>query len=257
MQKHRLYVVGAGPGDPDLLTVKAHRVLINADVVLHDALLGEEILDMLPRRCELIYVGKTYKDKQSQEERMIRINHLMRDLYNQGKKVVRLKTGDPLIFGRGIEEIRFLRQEKIDYELVPGITAGLAAANNCQIPITERSINRTLLFCTGTTLDGDLQQFDAISTMINLGTPVMIYMGLNNLDVITEKMINNGVSSQTSICAVSKVSYPDEKMLFGNLENISAKLKETPLAMPTIIIIGKNIDPVLENLDKLTQVDGE
>ena len=247
----KLYIVGAGPGDPDLLTVKAHRVLMQADIVLYDALLGDQILDMLPDSCEKIYAGKTYKDKQDQVQRMCRINALMKQGVDEGKRVVRLKTGDPLIFGRGIEEVRFLRKAKIDYELVPGITAGLAAANNCQIPITERSINRTLMLCTGTTLNGDMQQFDAVSTMIKLGTPVMIYMGLNNLEGILQKLMSNGVSEETSICAVSKVSYPDEKMLFGQLHNFMAKLQVTPLEMPTIIIIGENISPLLEEADEV------
>lgn len=249
--QHRLYIVGAGPGDPDLLTVKAHRVLMQADVVLYDALLGKQILEMLPESCKKVYVGKTYKDQQDQIKRMCRINALMKKGVEEGKRVVRLKTGDPLIFGRGIEEVRFLRNEKIDYELVPGITAGIAAANHCQIPITERSINRTLLFCTGTTLDGDMKQFDAVSSMIQLGTPVMIYMGLNNLGSIIDKLIGNGVKADTSICAISKVSYPDEKMLFGNLSNFMSKLEQNPLEMPTIMLIGENIMPMLEEADEL------
>lgn len=251
MQKHKLYIVGAGPGDPDLLTVKAHRVLMEADVVLYDALLGNQIMDILPERCEKIYAGKTFRDKQDQVERMCRVNTQMKQSVMEGKRVVRLKTGDPLIFGRGIEEVRFLRNTQIDYELIPGITAGLAAANNCQIPITERSINRTLLFCTGTTLNGDMKQFDAVSTMIKMGTPVMIYMGLNNLGVIIAKLVSNGVSAETSICAVSKVSYPDEKMLFGKLNNFMAKLKVNPLEMPTILIVGENIQPLLEDADEV------
>lgn len=239
-----LHIVGAGPGNPDFLTVKADRVLRQADVVLYDALMGTEILEILSEKCEKIYVGKTYNDNQDQEERIHRINRLMKESFLAGKKVVRLKTGDSLIFGRGIEEIRFLKAEGINYELIPGITAGIAAANNCEIPITERSVNRTLLFCTGTTLDGDLKQFDAVAHMIKLGTPVMMYMGLKNIENIISRLIDTGVCPSTSICAVSKVSFPDEKMITGTLTNFVEVLANNVMPTPTIIMIGKSIAPM-------------
>ncbi len=245
---NKIYIVGAGPGNPDLLTVKAHRVLMDADIVLHDALMGTEILDMLPSDCQKVYAGKTYQDQQSQDERMTRIQKLMKEGFDDGKKVVRLKTGDPLIFGRGIEEIRFLIKENIDFELIPGITAGMAAANHFNIPVTERTINRTLLFCTGTTLNGDIKQFDSISYMIKQGTPVMIYMGLNNIEKIIEKFIDNGVPNETTICAVSKVSFEDEKMVKGTLTDFSKKLEASPLEKPTIIMVGENIEPLCKNI---------
>ncbi|MFA8435882.1 MAG: uroporphyrinogen-III C-methyltransferase [Marinifilaceae bacterium] len=237
----KISIVGAGPGDPELLTVKAHRLLKQADVVLYDSLMGTEILKLIPWHAQKIHVGKTYNDNQNQEERQIRINQMMKENYLAGKKVVRLKTGDPLIFGRGVEEIRYLIENQLDYELVPGITAGIAAANHFEIPITERAKNTTLMFCTGTTAKNDMEQFQAISYMIKKGTPLILYMGLKNLPNIIEKFNEEGVSMQTPICAASKVSYSEEDWVSGTLENILQNLEEHPLATPTILLIGENL----------------
>jgi uroporphyrin-III C-methyltransferase len=237
----KISIVGAGPGDPDLLTVKAHRLLKQADIVLYDSLMGTEILKLIPWHAEKIHVGKTYNDNQNQAERQIRINQMMKKAYLEGKKVVRLKTGDPLIFGRGVEEIRFLIENQLEYELVPGITAGIAAANHFEIPITERAKNTTLLFCTGTTANSDMEQFQAIAYMIKKGTPLILYMGLKNLPNIIEKFSQEEVSMNTPICAVSKVSYAEEDRVSGTLGNILQKLEEHPLATPTILLIGENL----------------
>lgn len=243
--KQIVSIVGAGPGDPDLLTVKAYRLLQEADVVLYDSLMGEEILKVIPEKTEKIYVGKTYRDKQCQEQRQIRINQLMYDGYLNARKVVRLKTGDPLIFGRGIEEIRFLKDKNVPYELVPGITAGIAAANNFQIPITERCVNTTLLFCTGTTAKDEFKQFKSISMMIKEGTPLILYMGLKNIDTIIEQLLSHGVDPKTKIAAVSKVSCVDESILEGDLTNFGQKVRETTLPTPTVLMIGNNVDSLM------------
>ena len=179
MQK--VYLIGAGPGDPDLLTVKAHRLLQQAEVVLHDELFGTEILDLLPLTAILYNVGKMCGDHQNQEERQNRINALIQKEYLEGKSVIRLKTGDSLIFGRGIEEARFLKANNINYELIPGITAGLAAANIFSIPLTERLKNSAVLFCTGHTLELGVKQFLDLVNFLKAGNPVVVYMGYHNL----------------------------------------------------------------------------
>ncbi|QZT36075.1 uroporphyrinogen-III C-methyltransferase [Halosquirtibacter xylanolyticus] len=248
--KHIVSIVGAGPGDPDLLTVKAYRLLQDADLVLYDSLMGDEILGVIPESTEQVYVGKTHCDMQCQEVRQQRINSLMYSGYLDGKKVVRLKTGDPLIFGRGIEEIRFLKEKDVPYELIPGVTAGIAAANNFQIPITERCVNTTLLFCTGTTAKNEFKQFASIAMMIKEGTPLVLYMGLKNIDNIIEQLLSHGVKASTKIAAISKVSYKEEQMIAGDLSSFSDIAAQKPLPTPTVILIGQNVDSLMTELDE-------
>ncbi len=238
---NKVYIVGAGPGDPELLTVKAYKLIQSADIVLHDSLFGEEILNLIPESCQKIYTGKTFNDKQDQAKRQDRINQLLAEGYNANKRVVRLKTGDPLIFGRGIEEIRFLRKNNIEFELVPGVTAGIAAANLLEIPITERSVNTSVIFCTGSSIDNDDEYLKHISYMIKNNTPAIIYMGLKRLDIIIDKMTQNGVSIDTNICAASKISHDDQDIIEGTFKNIIEKLEKHPLKTPTVLLIGDNM----------------
>ena len=232
-------LIGAGPGDPELLTVKAYKRLQAADVVLYDGLFGEDILSLLPKSCEKVYVGKRARDNQDQTNRQERINQLIKTNVIAGKKVVRLKTGDPLIFGRGIEEIRFLIKEEISYEIIPGITAGIAAANLMQIPITERSVNSSVLFCTGSTVNDDWERLESIAELMKEGSPLVIYMGLYNLDKIIARLIEHGVSNQTRVCLVSKVSQEGQSMIEGTFETIMQKVKEVDVPMPVVILMGE------------------
>ena len=238
-------IVGAGPGDPELLTIKALKCLQAADVVLYDGLFGDDILELIPDHVETIYVGKRKNDNQDQVSRQNAINQLILKHVNNGKKVVRLKTGDPLIFGRGIEEIRFLREHQLAYEIIPGVTAGIAAANLMQIPITERSINSSVLFCTGSTVNDDFDRLEAIAEMMKEGSPLVIYMGLNNLQVIIDRLSNHGVSRETRVCVVSKVSQPEQDMVEGNFEDIFNKLAENPLKTPVVILMGEHTQSLL------------
>lgn len=240
--KNKVCIVGAGPGDPELMTVKAVRCLQSADVVMYDFLFGPEILDLIPVHAEKMYVGKTYKDHQDQTLRQNTIHASMKLFYDQGKRVVRLKTGDPLIFGRGIEEIRFLIENNIPYELVPGITAGLAAANIFSIPLTERVKSSAMLFCTGHTVKDDDAQFNDISAFLIAGNPAIIYMGLSNLEQIIDRLIGQGVPSETKIAILSKVSRPEQEMVCGTFSTIAEKIKEHQIATPTVIIMGRYAD---------------
>lgn len=236
--QRKVYLVGAGPGDPDLLTIKAYKCIKQADFVLYDELFGDEILALIPAGCERVYAGKRHNDLQNQSERQIRINEIMRKQWELGKRVVRLKTGDPLIFGRGIEEARFLKHNNIPYEIVPGITAGIAGANLLSIPLTERQKNASVLFCTGHTLKEGSAHFADVSVFLQKGNPVVIYMGLKKLPEILEVLIENGVSEETCICAVSQVSGPGQDAVEGTFATIQQRLDEHPLALPIVIIMG-------------------
>lgn len=242
---NKVFIVGAGPGSPDLLTVKALRCIEQADYVLYDELFGSEIMSLVPETAERVYAGKRHKDDQDQTLRQEKINDLMLKAYQSGKKVVRLKTGDPLIFGRGIEEIRFLARHAVPYELVPGITAGMAAANRFSVPLTERRKNTALLICTGHTLEHGSLHFADIAVFLKKGNPIVVYMGYKKLEAILSVLFENGVSPDTFISVFSQVSHQGEDFVEGRLSDIITKLEQKPLPLPTVIILGKYSERVV------------
>ena len=245
MSMGRVAIVGAGPGDPDLMTVKAMRYVKEADVVLYDSLFGDEIVSCFGAHTEAILVGKRAGDQQCQGSRQQYINQQMRDFARAGKFVVRLKTGDPLIFGRGIEEIHYLTTHNVPYEMVPGVTAGIAAANLKQIPITERSKNGSVLFCTGSTVNGDMEHMRAIAGMMREGTPLVIYMGSLKLAPLIAHLQTHGVPDSTHVCVVSLVSQPGECMISGNFTTIVEKLATTPPPRPAVVLMGEHAHSLL------------
>ncbi len=253
MPNGNVSIIGAGPGDVDLLTLKAAKRLQNADVVLHDSLISEEILALIPKHAEKIYVGKRFGDQQDQTLRQNEINHLLIEHAKLGKACVRLKSGDPFMFGRGVEEVRAVLKAGLDVEVVPGITAGIAAANLCHVPITERYKTTSVLFCTGHTADYDFEHMNAVAKLIKTGSPLVLYMGLKNLENIVTRLQETGISGTTSICAISRVSYPDQSVICGTLETICHILDQQELKTPAIFLIGEHAIPVEHTLSHLKQ----
>lgn len=240
----KISIVGAGPGDPELLTVRALNRIKSADVILHDNLVPEAILELSSPTAEKIYVGRKYADAQDQMDRQQNINELMRDYALQGKNVVRLKSGDPFIFGRAIEEIRYLLEHKIPFEMVPGITAGIAAANLQQIPLTERNRSNSVLFCTGHTANYDFEQLEALANMLKTGTTLIMYMGFKNLKEVISKLKEVNKTETLYLSAISKVSQPDQSIITGALSEIEQKLETEQLPMPVVFIAGKYAFPI-------------
>lgn len=227
----KVYLVGAGPGDPELLTLKAARVLRQADVVLHDELVGKEILHLAPAHAQIHNVGKRCGKKNiSQEE----INFLMVTLAASGLQVVRLKGGDPLIFGRVGEEIAALRQANIDFEIVPGITAALGAASTAQIPLTHRQSSHALVFLAGHTASGaDPTNWPAL---VSLGATVVIYMPGHDYSNIAHNLRSAGLRDETPCAIISRATTSEEQVFSTNLEN----LRDAPhLPAPTLLVIGE------------------
>jgi len=227
----KVYLVGAGPGDPELLTLKAARVLRQADVVLHDELVGKEILHLAPAHAQIHNVGKRCGRKNiSQEE----INFLMVTLAASGLQVVRLKGGDPLIFGRIGEEIAALRQANIDFEIVPGITAALGAASAAQIPLTHRQSSHALVFLAGHTASGaDPTNWPAL---VSLGATVVIYMPGHDYSNIAHKLRSAGLRDETPCAIISRATTSEEQVFSTNVEN----LRDAPhLPAPTLLVIGE------------------
>jgi uroporphyrin-III C-methyltransferase len=227
----KVYLVGAGPGDPELLTLKALRVLKFADVVLHDDLVGADILRLAPAHAKVRNVGKRCGQKSiSQEE----INFLMVALAASGLQVVRLKGGDPLIFGRVGEEIAALREAQIEFEIVPGITAALGAASSAQIPLTHRQSSHALVFLTGHSASAaDPTNWRAL---VSLGATVVIYMPGRQYSEVALKLQTAGLPNDTPCAIISRATTSEEQVFPTDLENLADAPR---LPAPTLLVIGE------------------
>lgn len=233
--KGKVYLVGAGPGDPELLTLKAARVLRNADVVLHDDLVGTHILQLVPAHSQLHNVGKRCgKKKISQSE----INFLMVSLASSGLGVVRLKGGDPVIFGRIAEEIAALREAGLEFEIIPGITAALGAASSVQIPLTHRQSSHALILVAGHHAnDHDPTNWHAL---VSLGATVVIYMPGCQYGEIARKLQAAGLAGETPCAVISRATTSEEQVYSTRVEN----LRDAPrLPAPTLLMIGSVVQP--------------
>ena len=227
----KVYLVGAGPGDPELLTLKALRVLRTADAVLHDDLVSAEILRLAPSSAQVLNVGKRCGEKKiSQEE----INFLMIALAESGRCVVRLKSGDPLIFGRAGEEIESLRKANIAYEIVPGVTSALGAAASAHIPLTHRRASSALVFITAHQAQGsDPADWNKLA---GSGATLVIYMPGQDYSAVVRKLRSAGVKDSTPCAVISRATTPAQQTYRTTL----AQLEHAPrLAAPSLLVVGE------------------
>lgn len=231
----RVYLVGAGPGDPDLLTVKAARLLGQADVVVYDRLVSDAVLDLVPDGVSRIFVGKSVgRHVVPQEE----INRILANLALAGHRVVRLKGGDPFVFGRGGEEALFLARRGIPFEVVPGITAAVACAAYAGIPVTHRGVASGVQLVTGhcrgtTPLDLDWR------TLADPSLTVVFYMGLANLGEIRERLIAAGRAPTTPVAVVADGTLARQRRLTTTLAEVEQAVVEASIGAPAILIIGE------------------
>lgn len=232
-QRGEVYLIGAGPGDPDLMTFKAARLLQAADVVLYDRLVSAPILEMARGDAERIYVGKRRADHAVPQQQ---INQLLVDLAKQGKRVARLKGGDPFVFGRGGEEIELLAEHHVPFQVVPGVTAGNGAACYAGIPLTHRDYAQSVRFVTGHLQDGSIDlnwpQFQTTTETL------VFYMGLMGLPVICEKLIANGREKETPVALIERATLPKQRVLVGTLDSINSIVASECPKAPTLIIVG-------------------
>ena len=238
---HQISIVGAGPGDPELLTIKALKRIQEADYILHDALVSNEIRNLAKPEAQQIYVGKIYLDGQDQTDRQEWINQLIIDLASKGQKVVRLKSGDPMIFGRGAEEIRFCIENNLNYEVIPGVTSALGAAAQYGIPLTERGKNSMVLFGTGHYCEGDFCDLETFVSVLRSGSPIIFFMGLNKLVKLAQRLMDQDISPDIHVQILCKVSQPDACTLEATIGNISKILENVKPPMPALVIIGRNV----------------
>ena len=242
MSEGKVFFVGAGPGEPDLITLKGKRLIDSADAVVYDALANSALLPARARetgRPELYYVGKRggSKDSVSQQE----INELLVRLAREGKRVVRLKGGDPFVFGRGSEEAQAMNDASVTFEIVPGITAGIAAPAYAGIPVTHRGLSTSVTFVTGHEDPSKPHSQTNWSALAKSGGTIVIYMGVKTLASITEALLNGGMPPEMPAAAVQWGTHPKQRTVMATLETIAAQAEKAAISAPAIIVIGWSV----------------
>lgn len=228
-----VYLVGGGPGDPDLLTFRALRLMQQCDVVLYDRLVSKEVLELVRREAERIYVGKELNPYSITQEN---INQALVDQALAGKRVLRLKGGDPFIFGRGGEELERLAEEGIPFQVVPGITAAAGCSSYAGIPLTHRDHCQSVRFITGHRKGGELNL--AWKEFVSSNQTLVFYMGLNGLESICEKLQEYGMDPDMPAALVEKGTSPKQRVFTGNLKTLPGIVRAADAKAPTLIIVG-------------------
>jgi len=245
-KKGYVYLIGAGPGDPGLITVKGNLILGNCDAVIYDNLVPDELVATIPPEVEKHYVGKKAgKPCCSQDE----INQLMIRLASTGKKVARLKGSDPLIFGRGGEEAKYLKENSIPYEIIPGVTSGIAAPAYCGIPCTDRNLASFVLFVTGhKAKEKKLSTVPWEWVAKAKGGTIVIYMGVGEIEKIVGQLTKNGMPAETPAAVIERGTFPTQKYVSSALQQLPETVREKNIKPPALFIIGEvvSLQPWLE-----------
>lgn len=227
-------LVGAGPGDPDLLTLQAFRFIQQAEVVIYDRLVSQEIMALIPIHCERIYVGKKQENHRVPQDG---INQLLVDYAKMGKKVVRLKGGDPFVFGRGSEEAQFTLTHGIACHIVPGMTAASACTSYAGIPLTHRKVARCCTLITGNVQDNGALDLPW-QTLNDAEQTVVFYMGIKSLPIITKQLIEAGRSPNTPAAIIRKGTHQNQQIIKGDLNTLEALVIQHNIKPPSLIVIG-------------------
>lgn len=233
--KGKVFLVGAGPGDPDLITVKGLRCIQQADVILYDRLVNAELLEYAKEGAKLVYCGKLPRCHVMKQET---INHFLVKYAKEGLQVVRLKGGDPFVFGRGGEEAEECVKHHVPFEIVPGITAGIAASAYAGIPVTHRTLSKSVAFITGHQASG--AEADHQWPYLARGADtICVYMGVTHLSAITKKLIQHGKPPQTPAALVHLGTLKDQSIIVGTLATIGQQVKEAAISNASMVVIGE------------------
>lgn len=234
-QQACVYLVGTGPGDADLLTVKALRLIQNADVIVYDRLISQQVLDLIPPGTAQIYVGKASGHHTLNQQE---INRLLVKSAEKNRRVVRLKGGDPFVFGRGSEEALFLASHNIRFEIVPGITAASAVSSYAGIPLTHRGMSQGVQIITGHARDDMPLQVDW-EKLADTERTIIVYMGLANIAEISQQLIKHGLPATTPVAAIENGASEMQRRFIGSLETISSIVKQQAVQAPVLFVIGE------------------
>lgn len=247
----RVFLVGAGPGDPDLLTVKAMRLIASAETIVHDRLVSPQILSLAPRGARMINVGKEPHRHLVPQDK---INEILIAEARAGRRVVRLKGGDPFIFGRGSEEAIALRSEGLTCEIVPGITAAQGCAAKTGVPLTHRGLATSVRYITGHCKQDQPLAFDWPG-LADPATTLVVYMGVANIEEIASQLVSAGLPTATPVLAVNNATTPEEQRIVADLGDVADAVRQADFEGPVLFIIGavvelyarNDICPVLRN----------
>ncbi len=247
-----VYLVGAGPGDPELLTLKALRLIKNCDALVHDALIPYEITKEAGNNTEIFHVGKR-AGKCSVPQ--VETNSLILKLAKEGKKVVRLKGGDPFVFSRGGEEVSFLEKNGVSVEIVPGITSGIAAPSYFGIPLTHRDAASSVTFVTGHEQIDKGKHSVNWRQLANSSNSLVIYMGIRNIKFIVQELILGGLDKNTKCAVIQEATLKNQKCIIAELKNLVDTIKDQQYLSPSIVVIGTIVDfKVNNNITKVSEV---
>lgn len=238
----KVHLVGAGPGDAELLTVKAKRLIEHSDVIFHDSLVGDGVLEWIPGTAEVHNVGKKPGGERTSQDQ---INRMMATKATNGKQVVRLKGGDPNVFGRGGEEAEYLATEGVVFEVVPGVSSAVAAPGVAGIPVTHREHSSSFTVVTGhedPTKDKSALDWDSLASNVETGGTLVILMGVRRLPDNVDALLKNGVDEDTSIAIVQKATWNDEFTVTGTLKNITQKTQHAGVEPPAVTVVGDVVD---------------
>jgi len=232
----KVFLVGAGPGDPSLITLRAVELIKKADVVLYDRLVSKKILSMIPKKAKAVYVGRAVGDEYKHQDST---NDLMVKYAKTKRCIVRLKGGDPIMFGRGGEEAEYLKKHKIRFEIIPGITSGIGSATYAGIPLTHRRFASSVVFVTG---HEDFEKSKESVRWKNLAKStdtIVVMMGLSRLGIICKELVSGGMDKKIPVAVIQDGTTSKQKMIIGTVSNIAQKVTRAKIEPPSIIIIGK------------------
>jgi len=232
----KVFLVGAGPGDPGLITLRAVELIKKADVVLYDRLVSKKILSMIPKKAKAVYVGRTVGDDYKHQDST---NDLMVKYAKTKRCIVRLKGGDPIMFGRGGEEAEYLKKHKIRFEIIPGITSGIGSATYAGIPLTHRKFASSVVFVTGHEDFEKSKEAVRWKRLAKSTDTIVIMMGLSRIGIICKQLSSGGMDKKTPVAVIQNGTTPKQKMIIGTVSNIAQKVTRAKIEPPSIIIIGK------------------
>jgi uroporphyrin-III C-methyltransferase len=233
--KGKVYICGAGPGEPKLLTLRAAKLLSTCDVILYDRLVNKRTLKMASKRSKKVYVGRESGDPSTNQ---LNTNKLMLKFANDGKSILRLKGGDPFIFGRGGEEAEFLSKKKVRFEIIPGVSSLNGAAVYAGIPLTHRDYSSSVIILTGHEAMGKKKSSIRWKAVTKAADTIVIFMGLEQMKYIISNLIKAGLNKNTKIAIVQNATSSIQRVITGTLYNIESKVKLKKIQSPSIIIVG-------------------